>query len=72
MQKVVAHLSTEAEYMALPEACFKIAWLTSLQKEIGYSPTTPTPVAVAPYSSLFFVFFLASAYCHSATHMVVT
>jgi hypothetical protein len=42
MQKTVARLSTEAEYMALSEACSEIAWLTSLQKEIGYSPTAPT------------------------------
>jgi hypothetical protein len=44
MQKTVARLSTEAEYMALSEACSEIAWLTSLQKEIGYSPTAPTPL----------------------------
>jgi hypothetical protein len=44
MQKTVARSSTEAKYMALLEACSKIAWLTSLQKEIGYSPTAPTPL----------------------------
>jgi hypothetical protein len=44
MQKTVARSSTEAEYMALSEACSKIAWLTLLQKEIGYSPTAPTPL----------------------------
>jgi hypothetical protein len=58
MQKIVAHLSIEAEYMALSEACSKIAWLISLQKEIGYLPTTPSPIAVAPYFLLFLVFFL--------------
>jgi hypothetical protein len=44
MQKTVARSSTEAKYMALSEAYSKIAWLTSLQKEIGYSPTAPTPL----------------------------
>jgi hypothetical protein len=44
MQKTVAHSSTEAKYMALSEACSEIVWLTSLQKEIGYSPTAPTPL----------------------------
>jgi hypothetical protein len=29
-------------------------------------------VAVVPYFSLFLCLFLASTYCHSATHMVVT
>jgi hypothetical protein len=28
--------------MALLEACSKIAWLMSLQREIGYLPTAPT------------------------------
>jgi hypothetical protein len=44
MQKTVARSSTEAEYMALLEAYSEIAWLTSLQKGIGYSPTAPTPL----------------------------
>ena len=44
MQKTVARSSTEAEYMALSEACSEIAWLTSLQKEIGYAQTAPTPL----------------------------
>ena len=44
MQKTVARSSTEAEYMALSEACSEIAWLTSLQKEIGFVPTGPTPL----------------------------
>ena len=44
MQKTVARSSTEAEYMALSEACSEIAWLTSLQKEIGYGTTSPTPL----------------------------
>jgi hypothetical protein len=44
MQKTVARSSTEAEYMALLEACSKIAWLMSLQKEISYLPTAPTPL----------------------------
>jgi hypothetical protein len=33
---------------------------------------TEAIVAVAPYFSLFLCLFLAGAYCHSATHMVVT
>ena len=44
MQKTVARSSTEAEYMALSEACSEIAWLTSLQREIGYTQTSPTPL----------------------------
>ena len=44
MQKTVARSSTEAEYMALSEACSEVAWLTSLQKEIGYAQTSPTPL----------------------------
>jgi hypothetical protein len=44
MQKTVARSSTEAKYMALSEACSEIAWLTSLQREIDYSPTAPTPL----------------------------
>jgi hypothetical protein len=44
MQKTVARSLTEAEYIALSEACSKIAWLTSLQKEIGYLPTASTPL----------------------------
>lgn len=44
MQKTVARSSTEAEYMALSEACSEIAWLTALQSEIGYGPTAPTPL----------------------------
>jgi hypothetical protein len=44
IQKTVARSSTEAEYMALSEAYSEIAWLTSLQREIGYSPTAPTPL----------------------------
>ena len=30
--------------MALSEACSEVAWLTSLQKEIGYGTGTPTPL----------------------------
>ena len=44
VQKTVARSSTEAEYMALSEACSEIAWLTSLQKEIGYSQSAPVPL----------------------------
>ena len=44
MQKTVARSSTEAEYMALSEACSEVAWLTSLQSEIGYAQTAPTPL----------------------------
>ena len=44
MQKTVARSSTEAEYMALSEACSEIAWLTSLQQEIGYFTPGPTPL----------------------------
>jgi hypothetical protein len=44
MQKTVARLSTEAEYMVLSEACSEIAWLILLQREISYSPIAPTPL----------------------------
>lgn len=44
MQKTVARPSTESEYMALSEACSEVAWLTSLQKEIGYASTSPIPL----------------------------
>jgi hypothetical protein len=44
MQKTMARSLPEAEYMALSEACSEIAWLTSLQKEIGYLPTAPIPL----------------------------
>lgn len=44
MQKTVARSMTEAEYMALSEACSEIAWLKSLQKEIGYGTSSPTPL----------------------------
>ena len=44
MQKTVARSSTEAEYMALSEACSEVAWLTSLQREIGYRPNFPVPL----------------------------
>jgi hypothetical protein len=53
MQKTVACSLTEAEYMALLEACSKIAWLTSLQKEIGYSPTAPTPLVLDNQGGIF-------------------
>ena len=44
VQKTVARSSTEAKYMALSEVCSEIAWLTSLQKEIGYSQSAPVPL----------------------------
>ena len=44
MQKTVARSSTEAKYMALSEACSEVAWLTSLQKEIGYEKLAPVPL----------------------------
>lgn len=44
MQKTVARSSTEAEYMALSEACSEITWLTSLQREIDYGQTSPVPL----------------------------
>lgn len=44
MQKTVARSSTESEYMSLFEACSEIAWLTSLQFEIGYKPSGPIPL----------------------------
>ena len=30
--------------MALSEACSEVAWLTSLQREIGYQPNYPVPL----------------------------
>lgn len=53
MQKTVARSSTEAEYMALSEACSEIAWLTSLQTEIGYASTTPTPLVADNQGGIF-------------------
>lgn len=44
MQKTVARSSTEAKYMALSEACSEVAWLTALQKEIGYGQIGPVPL----------------------------
>ena len=53
MQKTVARSSTEAEYMALSEACSEIAWLTSLQSEIGYKSTAPTPLVADNQGGIF-------------------
>lgn len=44
MQRTVARSSTEAEYMALSDACSEIAWLTSLQREIGFPQEGPVPM----------------------------
>jgi hypothetical protein len=46
-------LMTEATYMALLEACFKIAWLMSLQKEIDYLPTISTPLISGNQEGIF-------------------
>ena len=53
MQKTVARSSTEAEYMALSEACSEIAWLTALQKEIGYGSNGPVPLVADNQGGIF-------------------
>ena len=53
MQKTVARSSTEAEYMALSEACSEIAWLTALQKEIGYGSNGPVPLIADNQGGIF-------------------
>ena len=53
MQKTVARSSTEAEYMALSEACSEVAWLTSLQREIGFGTTSPTPLVSDSQGGIF-------------------
>ena len=53
MQKTVARSLTEAEYMALSEGCSEIAWLTSLQKEIGYGQPSPVPMVSDNQGAIF-------------------
>ena len=53
MQKTVARSSTEAKYMALSEACSEIAWLTALQKEIGYGSKGPVPLVADNQGGIF-------------------
>jgi hypothetical protein len=67
MQKTVARSLTEAEYMALSEACSEIAWLTSLQKEIGYSPTAPTPLVSDNQGGIFLA--INPAHDHQLKHV---
>ena len=53
MQKTVARSSMEAEYMALSEACSEIAWLTALQKEIGYGSNGLVPLVADNQGGIF-------------------
>ena len=53
MQRTVARSSTEAEYMALSDACLEIAWLTSLQREIGFPQEGPVPMVSDNQSGIF-------------------
>ena len=53
MQKTVARSSTEAEYMALFEACLEIAWLTTLQREIGYGSKGPVSLIADNQGGIF-------------------
>ena len=53
MQKTVAQSSTEAEYMALSKACLEIAWLTTLQWEIGYGSKGPVPLVTDNQGGIF-------------------
>lgn len=39
--------------MTLSEACSEIAWLRSLQTEIRYEPTAPTPLVADNQSGIF-------------------
>ena len=45
-QDRVSKSSTEAEYRAMSTACSEIAWLRGLLKELGFPPTTSTPLHV--------------------------
>ena len=53
MQKTVAQSSMEAKYMALSEACLEIAWLTTLQREIGYGSNSLVPLIADNQGSIF-------------------
>ena len=43
----------EAEYMALSEACSEIAWLSALQREIGYGSKGPVPLVTDNQGGIF-------------------
>ena len=53
MQKTVARSSMEAKYMALSEACSEIAWLSALQREIGYGLKGPVPLVTDNQGGIF-------------------
>ena len=53
MQKTVARSSTEAEYIALSEACSEIAWLIALQREIGYGLKGLVPLVADNQGGIF-------------------
>ena len=53
MQKTVAQSSMEAEYMALSEVRSEIAWLTTLQWEIGYGSKGPVPLVADNQGGIF-------------------
>jgi hypothetical protein len=67
MQKTMARSLTEAKYMALSEACSEIAWLTSLQKEISYSPTAPTSLVSDNQGGIFLA--INPAHDHQLKHV---
>jgi hypothetical protein len=57
----------------LPEnPCLQEVPINVVCKKVKQIGLYQGPVVVAPYFSLFLCLFLAGAYCHSATHMVVT
>ena len=43
----------EAKYMALSKACSEIAWLTALQREIGYGSKGPVPLVADNQGGIF-------------------
>ena len=43
-QDRVSKSSTEAEYRAMSTACSEIVWLRGLLEELGFPPTTSTPL----------------------------
>lgn len=52
-QKTVGLSSTEAEYMALSDSCRQLAWLWTLQSEIGFKPQNATPLCIDNNGSIF-------------------
>jgi hypothetical protein len=66
-QKTMALSSTEAEYMALSDASRQCAWLRSMQHEIGYTLTNPTPICSDNNGSIFLA--VNPAHDHRTKHI---